>query len=240
MKFIKTKIAILMLISYIIPCVAGLIFTQNNIERTIKIYDVQNSSVIEMSVNEYLVGVVAAEMPADFEPEALKAQSVAARTYLVHKGSCSNHPECSICTDPAHCQAYKSNTQLKQQWGNDYYKYYLKIANAVNATRDEIIVYRNQPISAVFHSTSSGRTENSEDVWSEAVPYLKSTDSSVDEQSPKFSSENTVSVEEFKNTILSENAEATFESDIIGEITRTQGGSVDTIVIGGIAFRGTQ
>ena len=239
MKFIKIKIAILMIVLFVLSCLIGIIFKKNFTEKYIKIYDVSKDEIIEISVNDYLIGVVAAEMPSEFEIEALKSQAVAARTYLINKGKCQLYNGSDICTDSTHCQAYKSYENLKKQWGNDFRKNYKKIASAVYETKDEIMVYENQPISAVFHSTSSGRTENSEDVWSKTVPYLRSVESSDDINSPKYLSEVKISIKEFKNK-LSEKYKIDFSDTLIGDITRTEGGSVDYILIGNTSFRGTE
>lgn len=239
MKFFKTKIAILILLMYITPCIIGISFSHKIGEKKINVWDINNKSVIQLNVNDYLIGVVAAEMPVEFETEALKAQAVAARTYLINKGRCEKNENCDICTDPGHCQAYKSPTQLKKQWGSNYYKYYKKVYNAVYSTNNKIIVYNNQPISAVFHSTSSGRTENSDDVWSKQLPYLKSVDSNLDVMSPKYNSQKIFTLENFQN-ILSDKKGVNFIDKLIGDITYTTGGSVKTIEIGDKTLKGTE
>ncbi len=239
MKFYKSKIAILILLMYITPCVIGIFFTNTVNENKINVWDVKNKTVLNLRVNDYLIGVVAAEMPVEFELEALKAQAVAARTYLINKAGCESNMSCDICTDSAHCQAYKSPQELKKQWGKNYYKYYKKVYNAVFGTNNKIIVYNNQPISAVFHSTSSGKTENSGDVWNKQLPYLKSVDSNQDVNSPKYNSQATFTFDKFKDILL-KNRKINFENKIIGEITYTDGGSVKTIEIGDTSFKGTE
>ncbi len=239
MKFFKTKIAILILLMYITPCIIGISFSQKISEKTINVWDAKNKIILNISVNDYLIGVVAAEMPVEFESEALKAQAVAARTYLINKVKCENNESCDICTDPAHCQAYKSPNELKKQWGKDYHKNYKKIYNAVFDTKNRIIVYENQPISAVFHSTSSGKTENSEDVWSKSLPYLKSVESSYDINSPKYNSQAVFTLDEFRKILCMSN-DIDFDDKIIGKITYTDGGSVEHIEIGSKTFKGTE
>ena len=238
MNFSKTKIAILSLILYIVPIVCGILFIVPDDSDNIIVYDTKNSITMTIPIEEYIVGVVAAEMPAEFETEALKAQSLAARTYLVKKDMCDKYATADICTDSAHCQAYKSKEELKEAWGKDYKEYYNKISKAVSETEGMIITYNNDPISAVFHSTSSGRTENSEDVWQSSLPYLRSTESVEDTQSPKYYSSKTISFDEFINTIVSSDASVEFSDTIIGEISRTDGGSVKRISIGSKNFEG--
>ena len=240
MNFFKTKVAILSLILYIAPIVCGIIFIDTKQRDTINVYDISKSRLVVMETDEYITGVVAAEMPAEFEFEALKAQSVAARTYLIKKGFCDAYDDCNICTDSSHCQAYKSVEELKSIWCDDFKKYYNKISKAVSETKGEILTYNNEPISAVFHSTSSGKTENSEDVWQSALPYLRSTDSIYDTESPKYYSSKTIPLSEFIDNILSSDASVDFSCVIIGDITRTAGGSVDKITIGNRVFDGTE
>ncbi|MBQ1935460.1 MAG: SpoIID/LytB domain-containing protein, partial [Clostridia bacterium] len=141
----------------------------------ITVYQAETDKTLRMPLEEFLVGVVAAEMPALFETESLKAQAVAARTYAVSR--LQNGEE--LCTDPTHCQAYADRNTLKERWGAQFDTYYRRIADAVKATEGEIAVYAGEPIVAVFHAASSGRTENSEEVWSTDTPYLRSVESAI-------------------------------------------------------------
>ena len=244
MNFFKTKIAIVLIFLMITPVITAKL-CPNKVEKKyenpeINVFDTSSNKVITMKTEEYITCVVAAEMPADFESEALKAQAVAARTYLAQKGSCANNAEADICTDSSHCQAFASIEQLKERWGADFKKYYNKISAAVYDTAGEIITYSGEPISAVFHSTSSGRTESSADVWGSSRPYLQSVESSVDEKSPKYASSKTVSLDEFKNTIKSENENVDFTLPMISDVKVTDGGAISTIKIGGVEFKGTK
>ena len=103
MKYFELKLAILALILYLKPCVCGLLFINTSSEDKISVYDIKSSKILSLTVDEYITGVVAAEMPAEFDIEALKAQSVAARTYLVKKEICDKYAKCDICTDSSHC-----------------------------------------------------------------------------------------------------------------------------------------
>ena len=140
-----------------------------------------NGSIIEKELEEYIVGVVAAEMPASFNVEALKAQAVIARTYTLGRIS-----EGKILTDTVSTQAYIDESQMKTKWGSEYSKYYNKIASAVNATKGEYITYNGKYIDAVYHSTSNGKTEDAINVWGNSVPYLKSVDSSWDKSASSY------------------------------------------------------
>ncbi len=186
-------------------------------------------------MESYIIGVVAAEMPASFEEEALKAQAVAARTYAYRQvGNSEIKPE-NIG------QAYITVEEMKKNWGNNFEENYKKISDAVNATKNEIMVYDGEPILAAFHSTSGGMTESSENVWSEKLSYLVSVDSHEDENAPDFLSEVKVPKEEFiekfseKGAVFSDN----IQNDI--EITeRTAADYVSEIKIGGKAFKGSE
>lgn len=124
-------------------------------------------AVEEMTLGEYLVGVVRAEMPASFEPEALKAQAVAARTYTLYKMQTGgNHGDTAdICTDSTCCQAYISEENARNNWGENADAYEEKIETAVRETDGETILYGGVPILAVFHSCSAGQTRSSGQVW---------------------------------------------------------------------------
>src|SRR5690606_6870596 len=124
-----------------------------------------------MNLEAYVAGVVAAEMPAHFHPEALKAQAVAARTYAVRRlrvlggGGCPQRPDADVCRDPALQQAFMDAAEGETRWGEDHERLQARIDEAVAATRGLILVYDGQPIDAVYHSTSGGFTADAADVW---------------------------------------------------------------------------
>lgn len=182
---------------------------------TVKVLD--GEEVLEMSLGDYLVGVISAEMPAEFEPEALKAQAVAARTYTIYRmflEPSSAHPEADVCTDFACCKAYSSPDALKEKWGGSYEEYHNKMLSAVTDTDGLCVTYNDEPILSVFHSSSPGMTEDSENVWGGAVPYLKSVDSMEEpDEIPKYTASVTVSSEDFAATIT----EAYPDADLSGE-----------------------
>lgn len=140
-----------------------------------------NGEITEMDLEEYLVGVVAAEMPASFNIEALKAQSVVARTYTL-KLLESNRE----ITDDVKTQVYKSNNELQNMWGSNYNNYYQKVKNAVEQTKGLVIKYNGSLIDAVYHSTSNGYTEDAINVWGNNIPYLKTVTSPWDTSSTSY------------------------------------------------------
>ncbi len=209
---------------------------------SVKVWIADEKRAEDMSISDYLKRVVAAEMPADFEEEALKAQAVAARTYLYsriaeeEKGNVAeNHGGAPVCTDSTHCQAYISEREFRESADAKRDK----ISRAVDNTAGEVMTYKGEIISAVFHSTSSGSTEAAVDVWGSDVPYLQSVKSEGDEQSPKFHSELTVSEDEFRHTV-DEHADGTdWTKGLISNIKRSGAGGIISLDVGGVNIKGT-
>ena len=141
----------------------------------------KKGTVEQIELEEYLVGVVAAEMPASFNSEALKAQAVLARTYALKKIS-----KVEKLTDTVSTQAYIDKNEMQNKWGNEYSKYYNKIVSAVNSTKGQVVKYNGNYIEALYHSTSNGKTENAKEVWGQDIPYLKSVDSSWDKKTSSY------------------------------------------------------
>lgn len=213
---------------------------------TVSVYIKAKDEVLSMDTAQYLKEVVAAEMPAAFHPEALKAQAVAARTYLtnrmnVHKNGTEvpEHKGADICTDATHCKAWLSEADRRTAWGDAAGENWEKIADAVDSTAGVIITYNSEPISAVFHSTSSGHTENAKDVWGGDVPYLVSVASLGEDQSPRYQSELDLSIEEFQEIGNREIQNVDWSKGIIGEIVRSDAGGIISITVGGIQLKGT-
>ena len=200
-------------------------------------------TVSEISVYDYLTGVVAAEMPVSFEPEALKAQSVAARSYLQRAIASPKHEGADICADSGCCQAYLDPDRLRESWEDKYDEYSEKISAAVRATDGEYLAYDGEPALAAFHSSSDGATEDSGAVWSD-VPYLKSVSSpETGDSVPNFTSTVENSDLDFRDTILYLKPEADMTGDAsswVGETVRTASGRVASVVIGGVRFTGSE
>lgn len=212
---------------------------------TISIYDTKNSAVMKLPLEEYIIGVISAEMPASFDAEALKAQAVASRTYVMNKINTGiypeQHPEAYICTDSAHCTAWISEDEAFTRWGDNAQAYYDKITKAANDTKGKIMVYNNEPIMAAFHAMSSGKTESAVDVWGGSIPYLVSVDSTEDLKAQKYETTVDTTFEDFKKALLSVQPDCEISSFAdIGTPTYTKGGAVKSIIIGGCEFSGTQ
>ncbi|WP_144560234.1 stage II sporulation protein D [Shouchella miscanthi] len=208
-------------------------------EPTIDVYRSQKEEVEAVALTDYVIGVVASEMPVEYELEALKAQSLAAQTYLMSQKNIAddsrNVPGDALVTDTVTHQVYQNKEELKEKWGDKFDENWAKVEKAVLATAGEVIVYNEQPITAAFFSTSNGYTENSEDYWAQEIPYLKSVESPWDQNSPRFDEEVTLTIEEFE-----EKLGVTLRGDgSIGEIqSRTEGGRVERVQIADKRFSG--
>ena len=164
----------------------------------LKIFRSSLNEIVEMELEEYIEGVVSAEMPASFHLEALKAQAVVARTYALHKanaggkGGCQSHPGADLCTESICCQAWESEEDALGKWPSQEAAYFLeRIREAVSSTRGRIAVYEDNPISAVYHSTCGGKTEDAPEAWSGGAfsPYLQSVECGYCRHSPYYETE---------------------------------------------------
>ncbi len=174
---------------------------------TIAVYSTQEGKILSLSLEEYVQGVVAAEMPAQYHTEALKAQAVAARTrvlWQMEQGGCEKSPGAVICTDSAHCQGYASPDVCREKWDDDYGIYAERIAQAQSQTHGEWIAYENKPIAVLYHAISGGKTEDAQTVFSQAVPYLVSVQSANEESVRGYQTEKKISYTEMCQMLRSE------------------------------------
>lgn len=161
--------------------------------KPVKILITEKNKLCELSFEEYVKGVVYAEMPAEFEIEALKAQAVAARTYAYgriikkYKSKDSSHPDADICSDSTHCQAWKNfDDAFNSKGKNEVKKLKEKISRAVELTKGEILEYKGEVANPLFHSNSGGVTADALEVFGADVPYLKSVFSPGEDVSSEF------------------------------------------------------
>ena len=191
----------------------------------------RGGKVVKIELEEYLIGVVGAEMPAAFHIEALKSQAVISRTYALKARS-----KGKTLSDNESTQSYKSNDQLKKIWGSNYNTYYNKIKKAVNETKGMYLTYKGNYIEAVYHSTSNGKTESSINVWGNTYPYLISVDSKYDNLNSSFSKTKKISYDEVSKKLgFSINQETEFKI-----ISKTSGNRVNKINIGEKTFTGVK
>lgn len=211
----------------------------------VKIYLTNDRKVEKVSLETYVLGVLAGEMPPDFELEALKAQAIAARTYIVKRLSSGTVDEISkkgadVSDTIAH-QAYISKDELRARWKSEEQKAKLeKLEQAVNETKGLIVTYNGGPIEAAFFSTSNGYTENSEDYWEMSLPYLRSVESPWDKElSPRFRQQTEIGVKElYRKLGISGKAAASKLKMKLG--ATTEGKRVKEIRINGVSFTGRE
>ena len=231
---------ILMLITIILIPIAVISFNKNetnfnlpkkdNIKITLK--NVNNNKVTNIDLEEYVIGVVAAEMPASFHEEALKAQAVAARTYAYYKIK-HTKKDYDVLNDISD-QGYISKEEMKQKWLEDYELYYNKIKNAVNKTKNEVITYDNEVILAYYFAMSNGYTEDASFVFSDA-PYLESVTSKWDNETlNNFKVDQIVAKDNFCREL-----NISCNNLVINDVTKTKSNRVHEIVINNQTFKGT-
>ena len=202
-------------------------------------FDVQTSiSVLldgqsrEMSLQDYLTGVLLAEMPTDFPAEALKAQAVASRTFALHQRTARKHTNADICGDSACCQGWVSSEGFSAEAVKN-------AVEAVAATDGLALCYDGELIDATFFSCSGGSTEAAVEVWGSDVPYLQAVESPNEEDAPRYCDETSLPRAEFVRILQTENPAITGAEPLLGTITRTQGGGIATATLCGQVFEGT-
>lgn len=215
---------------------------------TIKVLDFTSGQVMELSMRDYVLGAVLAEMPATYCSEALKAQAVAARTYALRqreKQRLSPDPElmgADISNDSRKFQAYFTPEQAKDFYGSGYEAYCQKAADAVDDTDRLALFYDDEPIVAAFHSTSGGKTESAEVVWGNPAPYLVPVESPEDTESPTYLEEEVFTEKEFRKKLEKELPDANFSvpaGEWIEIRETSTSGTVTEMLAGGEKLSGT-
>ena len=168
---------------------------------TIKLLHTKDNTIEEIPLDEYLYGVVAAEMPASFEMEALKAQAIVARTYTIYKieNNSNKHDDADICDNSACCQAWISKEDRFARWEEkEQEENWNKIVSAVDSTKGKVITYEGKVINAFFHSNSGGKTETTINVWGgDGYPYLQAVATAGEDAYSQYQSEVIISKEKF-------------------------------------------
>ncbi len=206
-------------------------------EKILRVLNHRTGNTENMDMGVYLVRVLCGETPADFEPEALKAQAVAARTYtryMLNTGG-KHGGKADICTDPNCCQAYSTNATERENQ---------KLREAVESTDGEIMLYDNQPVLAVFHSASAGLTRTAGDVWSGDQPYLRPVESPEDtENIPNYYSRAEFDIDHFRAKIRKALPEADLSGPAdawLSDAERDGAGSIITMRVGGVSIQGSK
>ncbi len=215
--------------------------------KTIKLLHQSTQEVEEIGIDEYLYGVVSSEMPANFEEEALKAQAIVARTYTIYQiiNNKSKHENADICDDYRCCQAWISKEERIAKWNeNEAEANWNKIVEAVDSTSGKIIVYNGEPINAFFHANSGGVTESSLNIWGGIdYPYLKSVETSGEQDYTQYNSEVILSKEELVEKLKSKYQDINIDfsqEDSIKILEYTTSGRVKTIKFGNKEIAGTE
>lgn len=211
------------------------------------VLDTGTGIVEEIPLREYLIGAVGAEMPASFEPEALKAQAVAAHTYAERQCMLSeSRPElggADFSNDPAVYQACLTEDEQRERWGTHYDLYRSRLEAAVDAVQDELLYYDNAPIIAAFHAMSGGMTESAENVWGSDIAYLCSVASEADRNAPSFETKAVFSAEEVQERLLAAHPGLLLPADPaawLGEPVVSEAGTVLQLQIGDGIFTGQE
>lgn len=172
--------------------------------KTYQIYNHVSKELMELTPLDYIVGVVGAEMPANFEKEAIKAQAIAAHTNVIRSMAAPKQDAllgATISTNPATHQAYISVEEMKSAYGKHFDTYYNKIYQCVEEVIDTMLVYNGEPIVAAFHAMSSGKTEDAQNVWGSPLPYLVPVDSKQEEKLETFTTVTTFSEKDVKQIL---------------------------------------
>ncbi len=213
------------------------------------VLDTETGEVLEISVRDYVIGAVCAEMPAVFEAEALKAQAVAAHTYahrlalLAESRTDESLKGAYFSDDSSKYQAFYTDAEIREAYGKHYDVYYAKVSAAVDAVLGEILVYEDAPIIAAFHAMSSGKTESAAHVWGSQVDYLVPVDSSSDVNAPLYEQTAVFSAEEVRRILSDARDGLSLGADAAAWFTDpevTGSGTVTQIRTGNCIFTGQE
>ncbi len=212
---------------------------------TINLLHADTGEVEQVELDTYLCNVVSAEMPADFELEALKAQAIVARTYTIYKVNNKKHDNADICDDSACCQAWISKEDRLARWDESLRdSNWSKIEQAVQSTKGKIITYENQPINAFFHSNSGGKTELPINVWGgSGYPYLQTVETAGEEGYSQYASEVTLSQQELLEKLKTKYEDISIDFvnlDDIKILEYTDGDRVKTVKFGNHNLSGVE
>lgn len=196
----------------------------------------KNENIEQIELEDYIVGVLAGEMPVSFHIEALKAQAVASRSYVLKRMEYNKDNNYDV-VDSVNNQVYLDNDYLKQRWGSKYEENISKLKKAVSETKSQYVEYEGEIADALFFSTSNGFTENSEDIFNNKIPYLRSVESVWDEEtSPVFKDQKQYKTTDFFNLLdieQSDNLE-------IKVVKNSESGRILKILINGVEMKGSE
>ncbi len=219
------------------------------IKDVIKIKISSTGEIKELTINEYIKGVLPAEMPPEYHIEALKAQAVVARTYLYKKMSGNAHNDADICDNPSHCQAWYSLDRLYDIWKRskgysleECDMYFAKVEQAVDSTENIVVTYKDKYINAYFHACSGGKTEDVSAIWGKQnISYLKSVESLGEEEYKNYTSKVKLTISELETKLNKSNTKRCsidkVKEEVVEILSYTSSGRVDKVRIGGVEYK---
>ena len=205
-----------------------------------RVYNHETKKVVKMKSEDYIFGVVSAEMPALYETEALKAQAVAAYTYACFNRKNNAEKEYDISTDFNVSQSFIAEEKLEEKWGSKTEEYKEKIRNAIKEVNGYVIKYNGDIILSVYHAISSSKTENSENVWGKSYHYLKSVDSSFDSKAENFSTKAEFTQKELEEKLGEKIQKGFSPKDYFGDMNLSKTGLVKEIQICDKSYKGSE
>jgi stage II sporulation protein D len=212
-----------------------------------KYLDIEKNKIIEISVRDYLIGAVAAEIPVTYEPETLKCQAIAAHTYAERRhiiAETSPEPDlqgADFSNDTSKYQAFFTSEQIKEFYGDKFAENYDKIAKSVDAVIDYVILHKGEPIIAAFHALSAGKTESAANVWGSNVEYLAPADSEADKSSPDYSVDVTFTKEQLLEKIYAYDSTVEFGDEVNLKVNSTTiSGTVTAVQVGDKVMTGSE
>lgn len=211
----------------------------------INLLHTESGQIEEVNLDEYLYGVVASEIPATFEEEALKAQAIVARTYTIYQiRNGKKHENADVCDSSYCCQAWISKENRFSRWEEGKQEeYWNKIVSAVNSTKGKFILYNGEPINALFHSNSGGATELSINVWGGDLPYFKTVETAGEENYTSYSSEVIISKDDLIKKMMEKYSQFKIDfnsQDSIQVLDRNASNRVTKVKVGNIELTGVE
>lgn len=249
MKNIYTVMAVILLISMIlIPITAtgnpkksektiSVSATPKKATDSFLIYNKEQNQIEKISADEYILGVLAFEIPTEYKPEAIKAIAVAAYTYAVYKKEKSKE-EYDLTSDPSADQGYFNAEQRKEKWGDKQKEYENIFKTEIKKVLGETVQYNNKPVLAVYHAVSGGKTESAKNVWGKDYPYLQSVESTGDLLYPDYLTEKAISADDFCNLLADTVSLSGEPSEWLGKANVSSSGTVITQTVGGTEISG--
>lgn len=205
-----------------------------------RILNCDTGEIEKIKADEYIFGVVAAEMPASYETEALKAQAVAAYTFSCYKRNINQNLDYDLSTDYKTYQSYITKEAARERWGENADLYEEKIEKAVKSVSGYILTYQNKPALAVYHAISSGKTESCKNVWGKDYPYLQSVSSEYDKLSPDYISVAEFTVQELEASLKEKIEFSGDAKNYFGKSTKTSAGTVKETAVCNQKIKGSE